>query len=797
MGAETPTLSFAPIPAETYGNAPFTVSATSASSGAVTYSVVSGPATISGSTVTLTGSGPVVLSASQAASGGYAAATATANFTVATEVPTLAFAPIAAQTYGNAPFPVSATSASAGAVTYSVVSGPATVSGSTVTLTGNGTVVLAANQVANGNYAAATASTTISVGAETPTLSFAPIPAETYGNAPFTVSATSASSGAVTYSVVSGPATISGSTVTLTGSGPVVLSASQAASGGYAAATATANFTVATEVPTLAFAPIAAQTYGNAPFPVSATSASAGAVTYSVVSGPATVSGSTVTLTGNGTVVLAANQVASGNYAAATATTTVSVGSEMPTLSFAPIPAETFGNAPFTVSATSISPGAVSYSVVSGPATISGSTVTSTGAGPVVLSANQVASGSYAAATASTNFVVNPEVPTLTFAPIATQTFGKVPFTVSASSASAGAVTYSVIAGPATDLRLYRYADRKWHRDPGRQPGSQRQLRGRQRHHDVLSVGAQSPTLTFAPIATHTFGDAAFTVSATSVSPGAVTYSVVSGPATISGSTVTLTGAGSVVLAASQAANDPYASAAATTSFTVNPATPTLTFAPIPAEVYGNAPFTVSATSASSGAVTYSVASGPATISGSTVTLTGTGAVVLSASQVANGNYTAATASTTINVGTATPTLTFAPIAAQTVWQCALPGKRDIGFGGCGDVLRGQRTGDDLRLHRDPDGDRPSRSGCEPGCQRQLRRGDGFHELHGRGRGSDAQLCAHPCGDLRQRTVYGKRQLGLLRCGDLHGGEWTGDDLRLHRDHYGQRSGGALGEPGR
>jgi hypothetical protein len=77
-----PTLSFAPISAQTFGTAPFLVSATSASNGAVTYAVVSGPATISGSTVTLTGTGTVVLSASQAASGNYAAATTTISFTV-------------------------------------------------------------------------------------------------------------------------------------------------------------------------------------------------------------------------------------------------------------------------------------------------------------------------------------------------------------------------------------------------------------------------------------------------------------------------------------------------------------------------------------------------------------------------------------------------------------------------------------------------------------------------------------------------------------------------------------------
>jgi hypothetical protein len=77
------------------------------------------------------------------------------------------------------------------------------------------------------------------------------------------------------------------------------------------------------------------------------------------------------------------------------------------------------------------------------------------------------------------------------------------------------------------------------------------------------------PTIVFSVPNHHTM-DAAFTVAATSNSPGAFTYSVVSGPATISGSTVTLTGAaGTVTLQASQAANGSYAAGMQTVSFSV------------------------------------------------------------------------------------------------------------------------------------------------------------------------------------------------------------------------------------
>ena len=126
-----------------------------------------------------------------------------------------------------------------------VVSGPATIAGSTVTLTGAGTVVLLASEAASGNNGATTKTATFTVAAATPTISFT-VANHTYGDAAFTVSATSNSTGAFIYTVVSGPATISGSTVTLTGVGTVVLSASQAGSGNYAAAALNTSFAVAT-----------------------------------------------------------------------------------------------------------------------------------------------------------------------------------------------------------------------------------------------------------------------------------------------------------------------------------------------------------------------------------------------------------------------------------------------------------------------------------------------------------------------------------------------------------------------
>jgi len=404
--AAAPTIIFAVAP-HVYGDTPFTVSASSNSTGAFTYTVISGPATISGSTVTLNGAGTVMLQASEAADTNYLTATQNATFTVAAGTPTIIFS-IPNHAYGDAPFTVSATSNSTGSFTYSVVFGPATISGSTVTLTGSGPVGLLASEAADANYAAASQGATFTVGRITPAVTFA-VPNHAYGDAPFTVGATSNSTGSFTYRVVSGPATISGgsSTVNLTGAGTVVLQASEAADANYTAATKSATFTVGAVTPTVTFT-VPNHTSGDAPFTVSATSNSTGSFTYAVVSGPATISGSTVTLMSVGTVMLSASQAASGNYATATATTsfTVTAAPVVPTLSFASIGAQIYGTAPFQVLLTSASNGSVTYAVVSGPATISGSTVTLTGVGTVVLSASQAASGNYAAATATTSFTV-------------------------------------------------------------------------------------------------------------------------------------------------------------------------------------------------------------------------------------------------------------------------------------------------------------------------------------------------------------------------------------------------------
>jgi uncharacterized protein (TIGR03437 family) len=81
IGLSTQTISFA-IPNHSSSDAPFTLQASDSSGLPVTFSVVSGPATIAGNTLTITGVGTVTVKAIQAGNSSYAGATATATFDV-------------------------------------------------------------------------------------------------------------------------------------------------------------------------------------------------------------------------------------------------------------------------------------------------------------------------------------------------------------------------------------------------------------------------------------------------------------------------------------------------------------------------------------------------------------------------------------------------------------------------------------------------------------------------------------------------------------------------------------------
>ena len=74
----------------------------------------------------------------------------------------------------------------------------------------------------------------------------------------------------------------------------------------------------------------------------------------------------------------------------------------------------------------------------------------------------------------------------------------------------------------------------------------------------LANTGKLEQTISFDAIADHTYGDLSFSLYAAANSGLAVTFSIVSGPATLLGNVLSITGAGQVIVRADQAGNDLY-----------------------------------------------------------------------------------------------------------------------------------------------------------------------------------------------------------------------------------------------
>ena len=172
----------------------------------------------------------------------------------------------------------------------------------------------------------------------------------------------------------------------------------------------------------------------------------------------------------------------------------------------------------------------------------------------------------------------------------------------------------------------------------------------------TLTILPVDQVITITPITDKEIGDPAFDVHATTDSGLPLSYAIESGPATISDSTITLTGVtGVVVVKVSQSGDINHLADSATTTFNVSDPTKmdqVIDFDPLPSSTYGDAPITLSATGGGSGnPVTFSSSeTSVATINGTTLTIVGAGTSVITAAQEGNSTYNSATATQTLIV---------------------------------------------------------------------------------------------------------------------------------------------------
>lgn len=155
--------------------------------------------------------------------------------------------------------------------------------------------------------------------------------------------------------------------------------------------------------------------------------------------------------------------------------------------------------------------------------------------------------------------------------------------------------------------------------------------------------GVCSQDITIADVQ-KTFGDAPFTLDAV-VNSGLplVFTSNDANVVTINGNTVTITGGGAVTITATQAGDVNYAPATAQKTIVIEKKSQTITFDALPNKIFGEAPFSVTATSSSGLPVSFSSADNTiASIFNNKIMLHGGGDVVITATQEGDNRYLAA-----------------------------------------------------------------------------------------------------------------------------------------------------------
>jgi hypothetical protein len=556
--------------------------------------------TVSTLTVTMLREGTCTLTAAQAGNGNYNAATSVTqsfDISLATQA-SFSISSSSTITYNSTLSLASSGGSGTGDVSFAV-SGSCTLSGTTLTATGNAaaTCAVTATKAADTQHAQATATQTVTIAKASQTITAANFANRSWTSATSSLngSATASSSLTVTWSsTTTSVCTVTGITLALVSSGACSLTVSQAGNFNYdAAADVVVGFTVNKASVTLGSFALTSKVYGDAAFDITNPTATfSGSVdgTWGYASGTpsvATVSGNRVTVLTAGSSVVTATFTPSdtGKYSVRTTTATLTVGKATPTFTWSSVSA-TYGDANATITAPTV-----------------GGSVAGT--------------WSYASATSSV-------------------------VAVSGSNLDFGNVGSSVVTATFTPTDTANYVS-----------GGTATM--------TVTVGQATPTFTWSN-ESKTFGDANFSLSAPTVagsvagswSYASATTSVIS----ISGSTATVAGAGSSVITATFTPTDiaNYVSGGTVTmTVTVGQATPTFTWSNVSASFGDSDAAIVAPTVAGSVAGTWSYISATTSvvaISGSSFDFANAGSSVITAT------FTPTNTTNYVSGGTVTMTAT-------------------------------------------------------------------------------------------------------------------------------------------
>lgn len=569
--ASDQSITFNTLSAKTFGDAAFTVSATSTASLPVSFtSSNTAVATVNVNTITIVGAGTTIIKASQGGNATFdAAVPVERTLTVGKAGQTITFNALAGKNVNAAPFALTATTTSGLPIAYSSSNtSVATVSGNTVTIVGAGTTTITASQAGNNNYNVATpVPQDLVVSKLTQTITFGTLSPKTTSDVPFNLTATASSSLTVSYSSSNtSVATVSGNTVTLVGAGTTTITASQPGNATYAAAASVdQSLSVSKGAQSWVGSLPTTGGYGNnititahlsTNLPYSLTSSNTSIATVALVGGSWV-----VTPVGIGNTTLTASHPGNAQFDAPpnlTSTLVISKGTQ--TITMADIPVLKIGvdtRIVMVPRASSGLPVTIETNATSNEVLVYGNALIPYTAFSGTVTLKQAGNDFYLPAQLTKSITVQRGTWTLAMDPFPEMTVGVAPFRpaiavdrsdvglTSGNPAVATIVGGKVnIVGPGTaTIFAIKSQDAQYNSASVSQ---------------VLTVKT-AHTITFDPISDKLITDAPFNLSATASSGLPVTFAS-SDPAiaTVSGNTVTIVGAGSAMLTAS-AGNGTYA----------------------------------------------------------------------------------------------------------------------------------------------------------------------------------------------------------------------------------------------
>jgi len=577
---------------------------------------------------------------------------------------TITFPSISDKTYGAFPVDLYASSSSNLPISYSIVSGPGSIVNGRVVINGAGIITVAANQPGNDQYNTAptvqrsftVAKKSLSAFAQSATLSYGdPFPvlrisyngfvysddASAIDVPPTITTGANASSNAGVY-----PITISGGTD----------------NSYYFSNYYSGSVTINKAWPIITINPISRQLYSTGSVNVQASSTVNSLPLNYSVSGPATISGTTITFTGGGNVSVRVSQTGNQNYESTYSVMEFEVVDDVrqpQIISLSPTPNKTYGDAPITINATSNTSLPIWFDyrgsdnntiIIQG----GGNELAILGVGRVIVKAYQYGNDTLAYSYAMDTFEI--EKTNLTVEAISqSRPYGTanprlelkytgfvydqdanylntIP-TVSTTAtllSNVGEYPISVLGGSSDNYNITRV-------------------------NNTLTIYKANQNITLTQIADKSISDGPFDIEATVSSGLPMSNRILSGPATLNGGTITLTGAeGVVIVEVSQPGDINYnAAVTQTTSFIVrdpNKQVQTITITPIEDQLNTADDFVILASTTSGLELIYEV-TGPASIDGNTITLNGAlGTVIVTVSQAGNSEYSPATATETFEV---------------------------------------------------------------------------------------------------------------------------------------------------